>query len=148
MNRLKENIEIREIQLRGNLLDFYWAKVNDNIFQEDEQQWVYLMFNPASKLYKIGITQCPYHRLKQIQYQLLNRGIVLVCAVEMEIGFDSPAYVVEEILKDFFKRKKYFGEWFTFSKKDLVMMRQLKYYLGSNEIHDPQFEEWIYTNLL
>lgn len=126
-------IKYTEQQRRGkSLVDFYNNTVlypisPNNIQKETDPDWIYMMYSTDSKLYKIGITCDPKTRLWYISRNLMSNKLRIVEAIQMQIGFDASAKIIERIIFQYFKSKRIFGEWYKFDKRDLVNLRQLMY---------------------
>lgn len=104
----------------------------DNL-QEDhtckkENDWIYLLYSPVSGLYKVGITgNSVYSRLNAICNASGDKDIFCVEALMMGTNIDPKAKIVESLVHAYFDKRRLQGEWFTFTKRDLVQLRQLYY---------------------
>lgn len=90
----------------------------------DTKQFVYLFYNPVTKLSKIGITGNTKTRIRS----LVNAcGIELyyLAALQIEIGYDESVELIEKLLHHFFKEKRKLGEWFTLNIKDMIQIVRL-----------------------
>jgi len=88
------------------------AKLSDTL------EYIYVLFNPKTKLFKIGkTTNSIKYRMAQITSQ---SGIEMILAVHCEITLldDCCAYF-ESVLHRFFKSKRHIGEWFDLDESDL-----------------------------
>ena len=73
--------------------------------------------------------------LQQLECQSgckLNPLLVL----ELEIGVCESSQYIEKYLHNYFKDKRFIGEWFSLNKKDLIEIRNLFYQIDGIEITD------------
>ncbi len=79
------------------------------------KQQIYLMKNDMG-LYKIGISKHPKQRAKEVS---TASGVPTTVIDQWE---SYNAYVTEQRLHRIFKEKRKSGEWFKFTKKDLILL--------------------------
>jgi len=92
----------------------YYAPTNDS--------FVYVLFNCATKLYKIGITENIKAREKQISNQS-GCYIDRVVYIRLHVDYDESAKYLEGMLHNFFESKRKIGEWFNLDLKCLLAIR-------------------------
>ena len=89
--------------------------------QKDYQTYCYLIYNPITNLYKIGITGNIDNRINQLRCQS-GCDLILIGYVNSAKEIDVSAKSIELFLHEYFKNKRKIGEWFDFSKKDLIQI--------------------------
>lgn len=98
-----------------------------------EQEYLYMFYNPVTDLYKIGITNDPYIRLRKLSngcgVELIN-----VCEIWFEPEYDEHPRIVEGWIMEKLKSKREKGEWFKFNKRDLVELRALAWGIEADVI--------------
>jgi len=107
----------------------------NNVTKSDKCNNVYVINNPLNNLYKIGITFDFEQRIQQLECQSgckLNPLLVL----ELEIGVCESSQYIEKYLHNYFKDKRFIGEWFSLNKNDLKEIRNLFYQIDGIEITD------------
>ena len=72
---------------------------------------VYAIFNPHTKLTKIGYTYDYGRRLRQYVTQS-GQNYILIGMGVTEIEMDAPAPFIESFLLNYYKSNKVVGEWF------------------------------------
>ena len=87
----------------------------------DGGDYVYVFFNPATNLFKIGKTERLRTRLNELSNQ---NGVKLIefLSCWTDGAFNESAGWIETSLHDFFKSKRCIGEWFNLSKWDAVRL--------------------------
>lgn len=95
-----------------------FSATEDNIF-------VYLFFNPITKLYKIGISDDPVRRASDIG-RSCGCDILIMLATQPCADIEPCPRLIEISLHRFFINKRVKGEWFLLDKPDIVnIMRWL-----------------------
>ena len=79
---------------------------------------VYLMYNPGTKLFKIGKSKRVRDRLSDIR-NAAGMPIKLIGVISAES--DNP-HSIEEFLHKYFKEKRRIGEWFELSKTEIFRL--------------------------
>ena len=102
------------------------AKYTTEIFEKAEdflysEKYLYLI-ESESGLTKIGISQAPKRRLRQIKISGFDAKIIALFMPEPT--FDLEANYLEKILHKFFKVKRKFGEWFNLTKNDIELIKE------------------------
>jgi len=114
-----------------SLVDWYVKKsypVKPSFMQvAGKPDWIYLMHAFNTDMYKVGISNDPYRRLNEVRNGSPFVEIDIVCALQLEIGYDESAQYIESMVQLYFHRVRVKGEWFRFSKRDLVQLRSLMY---------------------
>lgn len=138
-NKLKNNNHL-------NLVDRYNSDLDYRNIDKatEDMRYVYLVCNPLTKLYKIGITNNPKGRFAQIR-NASGMDILEMILLELEIGYDENANYIEKYLHNYFKPKRKFGEWFSLNLNDVLSIRDLFYDIEGDMIWDFQFDEHIKT---
>lgn len=104
----------------------------------------YILYNQASKRYKIGISEQIEKRINKITTES-GCLIDLVMCILSEGGDYPSASDFESILHSYFKKKRFVGEWFTLDKKDLLEIYFLFVHVGGieNELYlDDHFDKY------
>ncbi len=119
------------------ILDDYNKSVNypNHNKAEDDCKYVYLFRNKYSGLCKIGITNSPKTRLRQIQNTSgmeIQDLIILECLPEYD---ESPIFI-EKFLHNYFGEKRKFGEWFQLSIREILSIRRLFWEIEGEYIFD------------
>jgi len=121
------------------LNSYYYERVeypiSDEIRKLPEKLCVYLIGNPVTKLCKIGITDNIYSRIQNLRSQSGCNLSVLI-SIELELGYDEPAVLIEQVLHEFFHQKRVGGEWFNLNFKDIIQIRNVFYGIGGDWIED------------
>ena len=110
---------------------YLYEAIEEGYFSE----WLYLLWNPLTNFYKIGITS----NIKKRWMDLSNAGgvqLYLIMAINLEIGYDEMSKSLEKIAHDHFKSKRQKGEWFDLSIKNLIEVRNYFYSIGGWDILD------------
>jgi hypothetical protein len=115
--------------MKRNLLDEYTKTMYPiKSFQKiGDADVIYLLYNPLSNRYKIGITTNMRERMMSIIAASGMKEILFCCAVQLEQGYDESARSIESFLHKFYRSKRHAGEWFELNKKDLVELRSLAF---------------------
>lgn len=87
-------------------------------------QTLYILYNPLTKLIKIGISSSFERRLKQIE-NACGCDLVMICKIKCEY-----TQKIESFLLTIFSNLKVKGEWFDFSKY-IDAFESLFYFLDS-----------------
>ena len=129
----------------ADIFEYFEANINYNTIKKmsaDEAmyqilhsigcEYVYIVFNPANKLYKIGITNDFERRFAALKNQsgCEMRGVFLL---ELCTWESPSAKSHEKVLHGFFKHKRNLGEWFNLSLRDLVQIRDLFFNITAND---------------
>ncbi|MBM5782937.1 MAG: GIY-YIG nuclease family protein [Pelagibacterales bacterium] len=96
----------------------------DNLLCGLDCNYLYVIYCKHTKLTKIGITNNPTVRLMQLQN---SSGVEMnyLMVLELEANYDEKPEVIERFLHKYFKNKKTFGEWFSLSIKDILLIKFL-----------------------
>lgn len=94
---------------------------------------VYVIYNPATRLTKIGITGNLSER---------KRNIETACGSELEVllwllpepGYDESAHYIEATLHAILKEKRARGEWFRLGVRDIIQLRNVFYRIGGADM--------------
>ena len=105
------------------------------MFPPKELSFVYIMYNHATGLYKIGITKDKKYRIKRLIAQS-GCNIEYVLVIQLHTEYDESARNTEELLHEFFSSKRQKGEWFNLDVRDLVAIKDLFYYIDGECIDD------------
>lgn len=93
-------------------------------FENLSLESVYLIYNPACNLYKIGITTSLKSRLSAI-CAATGCDCRYVYSVNMEGDYDEPSSITEKILHKYFDGERKNGEWFELSSEQANSICQL-----------------------
>lgn len=87
---------------------------------------VYMLYNPLTKLYKIGISDDFKRRFESLQCQ---SGMELkpILYLELQDGYDEPANHIEGFLHKYYKNKHEIGEWYHLEDNDVSEITELFY---------------------
>lgn len=107
---------------RNKLAKFYYDNLpdnyekasvssNNNSFFLDSDECVYLIYNPMTHLYKIGISKDPFRRIEDLS-RACGVNLVFVIFIQMEANYDETAYICEQIFHKYYKEFRQRGEWF------------------------------------
>lgn len=127
-------------KINHRYLNFYYYEkveypISDKIRKMPEKKCVYLIANPVTKLCKIGITDNLYSRVQNLRSQSGCNLSVLI-AIELELGYDEPAVLIEQVIHEFFHQKRIGGEWFNLNIKDIIQIKNLLYGIEGDWIED------------
>lgn len=119
------------------MLDDYAEKIDypNHERTTDDCRFVYLFRNELTNLYKIGITDAPRKRMKQLQTasgMYLQDLIILQC----EVGIDEAPIIIEKYLHNYFKNKRVVGEWFELNVKEVIAIQRLFWQIFGEMIWD------------
>lgn len=123
------------------LVDKYKIDVNypNHIKCVENCTCVYLFLNESSGLCKIGVTNNPRTRLRQLE---CSSGMSLspLIFIELQPDYDENAHFLEKYLHEYFKSKRQFGEWFNLSIRDIIQIKNLFWFIeGENIIDNVKF---------
>jgi hypothetical protein len=96
---------------------------------------VYVIFNPMTRLSKIGVTKGIRARLANLQTAAGAR-LELMLFLELEPGYDESPTYVERTLHFLYKEKRMVGEWFALDVRDMVAIRGLFYHIEGVHIEE------------
>lgn len=123
-----------------DLLDEYCKEVvypldDRDVLKKEQQDAVYVVYNPTTKLTKIGITGDFTQRINMLSTQ---GGVRLtpIVALRLERYYDEKAEDIERFLHKFFHNKRELGEWFGLNIKDYIQIRDLFLYIGGDDMID------------
>lgn len=105
-------------------LSDYWATIETDICPM--QGWCYVIYNPYTKLFKIGHTykQSLHERIKGIETQG-GCYLIPIMAIQTEAGIDESPCDIEKNLQLYFKNKKVIGEWHSLTIRDIIQIKNL-----------------------
>ena len=97
--------------------------------------FVYLFRNPITKLCKVGVTDNPLRRLRQI---CTSSGMEVenLITLKCEVDYDEDPKFIEQFIHKHYKKKREIGEWFNFSIKDIIEVRNLFWLIEGEDIED------------
>tara|TARA_R110000782_G_scaffold267433_1_gene362846 strand:- start:94 stop:558 length:465 start_codon:yes stop_codon:yes gene_type:complete len=122
-----------------NLIEAYLNKVSYPLNEDEtcsgECRFVYLLHNPLTKLSKIGISGQPIQRMKQLRTQ---NGVELydLLLLELQPDYDENSFYIEQFVHEYFNDKRRIGEWFEFSDREFISIRNLFYEIGGDMMWD------------
>jgi hypothetical protein len=126
--KISERIESLYDGKSYNILDYYFTYTKypmKYIHSSRYTDFVYVIKNESSGLYKIGITNDYQKRFGILQTQ---SGCYLKTIIVLELGDqDESAEHIEGIMHKYFKSKQILGEWHKLTKFDLHEIRILFY---------------------
>ena len=109
--------------------------------QEYEPQGVYVFYNSATRLYKIGITSTPRRRSRALSTSS-GCDVNIILYLELQIGVDEKASYIEELMHEYYRVRRKGGEWFSLDGSDLLNIRNL-----FNIIEGDDLEDWLNNHL-
>ena len=122
-----------------DLIDWYNSvvtyPVNGYHLAQEDDAWVYLFFNPVSKLYKIGKTKNLHRRRAQIQ-SISGCVTEIVIAFSPQSNCDESIELIESLLHRFFWDRRKKGEWFDLSTRDVFAIGGLFWKIEGEDIED------------
>lgn len=124
-----------------NFLDNEIDRVGENAFHfinKNQSEYVYLVGNLSTRLFKIGRTNNIHDRVRRLSSQS-GCTIVDFLYVELFSDKDIGSVFLEKKLHEFFKDKRFKGsstEWFSFDIRDIVQIRSLFRELDTFDIYD------------
>lgn len=98
-------------------------------------RFVYLFRNPLTELCKVGVTDNPLRRLGQIS-TTSGMEVQNLITLECEVDYDEDPKFIEQFIHKHYKKKRKIGEWFNFSIKDIIEIRNLFYSIYGEDIQD------------
>ncbi len=101
--------------------------LNENDFSKGNE-FVYLIYNPSSKLYKVGKTTNIEERLRQLKCQS-GCFLELLGYIELEEDCDESSEYLERYIHKLFKSKRVLGEWFSLNIKDVLFLKALMFHI-------------------
>lgn len=102
---------------------------------EDGCKFIYLSFNPQTRLVKIGVTNTPKTRARQI-VNSSGMNIFTLILLELLPEYDESPQFIEKFLHNFYIDKRVKGEWFRLSIRDIIEIRNLFYEIYGEDIQD------------
>lgn len=96
---------------------------------------VYVIFNPSTLLFKIGIANNLEIRFKNLR-TACGSEISIAMAYKCQEFVDVAAATMEGLLHKFFRNKRGIGEWFSLSVRDLIAIRLLFDNHDQEELHN------------
>jgi len=117
-----------------------------DICRDNEPNFVYVVHNIDSNLYKIGITKNLNDRIRAIECAS-GCEIKFIIGIQLEINCDEKAIVVEKYIHNYFKDLRKRGEWFNLSRFNLREIESL-FYRGIDgcNIFNPKWDEFFSRN--
>ena len=112
-----------------------WIEIKDKPLSTRNQEYVYIIYNPITKLTKIGITTNVNRRINELEN---NNGVVLVYVfyILLQEAHDEAAVISESFLHVQFKEKRKLGEGCDLSLRDFVVIRKFIWHIEGLEIYD------------
>jgi hypothetical protein len=107
----------------------------NNYIDGQNNEYVYVVFNPLNMSTKIGITTNVKDRLAKINTQSGIKNELLLL-LELEPDRDERAALIEDALHGFFYNKRTIGEWFNLSIKDIIQIRDIFWFIEGSDIDD------------
>lgn len=118
-------------------LSEWYESVRDSYFYSvcSDNDYIYLIYNYATGLYKIGYTSRYKERMQSLS---AANGVLMndVIWLRTEAGYDEAAVSIEASLHKYFASRRGRGEWFELTTRDVVAIRKLFYEIGGEEIED------------
>jgi len=110
------------------LSQFYFSKIQYPLqkhqFQSKSNSFVYVVFNRNNELFKIGITQNPYERVRTIQSSS-GSTVLDILQIEVQCNYDESSLTIEKALHLYYKDKRVIGEYFSLSISDILEIEDL-----------------------
>lgn len=128
--------EQRELSNEKEFIDMMFNGKTDN---------VYVLYNPITKLFKIGVSTNMKQRISNIQTSS-GCNVYTVMVLELDPYYDENVYTVESLLHKFFNKKRIKGEWFNLNIKDIIQIRNLFYSIEGEWFTDNVKEVFLKTN--
>ena len=120
----------------SDILTDYYSKIKYPIKRSavlGDADYVYLIRNIISGLFKIGITNDYPKRFNALQTQ---SGCYLETVLVLELSIiDESARSIEEYLHKWFDKKRILGEWFRLNEKDIRQIEMLFYEIEGENIY-------------
>ena len=103
------------------------------VFCMRSDETVYLLQNPITQNYKIGITADLNRRVRDLS---CASGVELniIAYIKLQPECDEPASQIESYLHSYFKDKRTVGEWFSLTMLDLKMIATLFWTIEGDEL--------------
>jgi hypothetical protein len=119
-NRL-HNLENRDKYISKKVFELEKAVGHIHAAQQKQNanSYVYLMYNAQSREYKLGKSNNPQTRQKQLQGVEPNIEIVL----EIPLYSARQAFTLESLFKETFKTKNTHGEWYKLDEGDIQKIK-------------------------
>ncbi|MEA3451199.1 MAG: GIY-YIG nuclease family protein [Bacteroidota bacterium] len=120
------------------LLDEYKKAVNypNHLrLKELQHKFLYLIKYEKLPLFKIGITNTPNNRFRNIE-NTSGLEVHNLLLLECQYDYDEQPIFIEHFLHEYFNHKRTIGEWFTLSIRDVVAIRNLIWYIEGEMIWD------------
>ena len=108
-----------------------------------DRYFLYIIYNPLSKLIKIGVTDSIQSRHRNLELSGGCKLHILLLAEFYPPRKGISANIVERILLEYFVDKKEIGEWCKLSPRDLVEVRNL---LLSIKFADVKYHPFKYSD--
>lgn len=110
-------------------------------YQNKPEAFVYLIYNEYTKLTKIGCSNNPIKRLKQLNSMFKNHfgidgALKLIGVIYIANGNMKK---IEKEYHDLFKSKEKYGEWFKLNKKDLDNIFSYSEYITDQDTNEDIF---------
>lgn len=137
VNRHLKSGMIESVKFGGRVL-IPVAKLGIKIYEESEPvdipssvTYLYLMMNNQNKMTKIGISKDPQCRHRTLTSYELNLHIISL------FKFDNKKQAMkeEQILHSYFNNKRYSGEWFNLSLKNIEYINNI---YSNNKVEVPK----------
>ena len=117
----REILTTKTLSMVGDYIEKHYPV---KVFCKRQNHTLYLLENPITKTYKIGITANLDRRIRDLSCAA-GIDLLIMAYVVLEPGVDEPAIQIEGYLHDYFKSKRTVGEWFNLTKCDLKMIGTL-----------------------
>lgn len=105
-------------RIKSKTGNFYAFKMTSGLENERDlsDNYVYVMNQVGSNIYKIGYSKNPQKRLTRISSGSSKK--IKIISVYPQVGHEQ-AEKSEKYLHDLFHKKRLFGEWFRLNRRDL-----------------------------
>ncbi len=119
------------------LLHKYKEVINypNHIRCHEDCKCVYLIKNLSNGLSKIGITNRPKSRLRELERNSGNKLMALLI-ITLQEDYDESAEYLENYLHNYFENKRKIGEWFDLTIRDVVQIRELFWFIEGEDLED------------
>lgn len=133
MQYVMENVS----EKKRNLLDMYLLelRIQGRGFSQHEQNVCYLFYNPATVLYKVGISTVFNKRYRDIR-NTCGSEIEIVAFIDLEMHEDEHPKVLEDVIHRYYKTKRRIGEWFELNPRDIFDIVCVFHKAGGNHLVD------------
>ena len=117
-----------------------WFELKNKPLSRKKNETVYLVYNPVTKLTKIGVSMNVDRRFQELEN---SNGVKLILYffIVLEKNVDENASYIERFLHDNFKEKRKLGEWFKLNKKDFLIIKRFLYKIDGIYIYDYNLEK-------